>query len=76
VSQPECASEAALGARATGRLHALLNQGPFTLERIDRDRDRYDRLLRIVTRGGESLGLVLVDEGLAEEWQGRRGSWC
>jgi endonuclease YncB( thermonuclease family) len=76
VSAPQCAGEAALGARATGRLQALLNAGPFTLESIDRDRDRYGRLLRTVTRGGESLGLVLVGEGLAEEWRGHRGSWC
>lgn len=76
VSSPECASEATLGAAATERLHALLNAGPFTLEPIDRDRDRYGRLLRTVTRDGESLGAVLVDEGLAEEWRGRRGSWC
>ena len=34
-------------------------------------------LPRIMTpRGGESLGGVLVGEGLAERWQGFRGSWC
>ena len=76
VSSPGCAEEAALGARATGRLHALLNAGPFTLEPVDRDRDAYDRLLRVVTRRGESLGDVLVREGLAEDWRGYRGSWC
>jgi micrococcal nuclease len=27
-------------------------------------------------RGGRSLGEQLVAEGLAERWQGRRGSWC
>ena len=76
VGEPECVYEAELGAAATGRLHALLNAGPFTLEPIDRDRDTYGRLLRTVTRDGESLGAVLVDEGLAEEWRGYRGSWC
>jgi endonuclease YncB( thermonuclease family) len=76
TSAPECAEEAALGAAATGRLHALLNAGPFTVEPTDRDRDQYGRLLRNVTRDGESLGAVLVDEGLAEEWQEYRGSWC
>lgn len=76
VGEPACAREAELGAAATGRLHALLNAGPFTLEEIDRDRDQYGRLLRTVTRDGESLGAVLVDEGLAEEWRGRSGSWC
>src|SRR6188472_3228468 len=62
TSAPQCAREAALGTAATGRMLALLNQGAFTLEPVDRDRDRYGRLLRTVTRGGESLGGVLVGE--------------
>ncbi len=76
VSEPGCAHEAALGTRATARLHALLNAGPFTLEPVDRDRDAYGRLLRVVTRAGESLGDTLVNEGLAEPWRGYRRSWC
>lgn len=76
VSDPGCAHEAELGARATDRLQALLNEGAFDLETVDRDRDKHGRLLRVVTRGGESVGATLVDEGLAEEWQGYRGSWC
>lgn len=76
VGDPQCPAEAALGAKATRRLTALLNAGPFTLERTDRDTDQYDRALRVVTRDGESLGGVLVNEGLAERWQGYRGEWC
>lgn len=80
VSEPDCAAEARLGARATDRLQALLNQGAFTLapnnDGSGRDRDKYGRLLRTVTRDGESLGTVLVREGLAERWKGYRGSWC
>ena len=76
VGDPKCAAEAALGAQATRRLTALLNAGPFTLEQIDRDTDKYGRALRIVTRKGESVGAALVDEGLAERWQGFRGGWC
>jgi endonuclease YncB( thermonuclease family) len=76
VSRPECRREAELGEAATTRLRALLNAGPFTLEPADEDRDRYGRLLRVVTRDGESLGTELVREGLAEEWQGHRGRWC
>ena len=77
VSQPACPREAALGEAASARLAELLNQGPFTLARAgNRDRDRYGRLLRTVTRRGESLGAALVREGLAERWSGRRGSWC
>jgi micrococcal nuclease len=76
VSDPGCAHEAELGARATERLQALLNEGAFELESVDRDRDQYGRLLRVVTRDGASFGATLVDEGLAEEWRGYRGSWC
>ena len=78
TGRPACPHEAALGQAATLRLAELLNQGAFTLGRAPAgdDRDRYGRLLRTVTRGGESLGAVLVREGLAEEWQGRRGNWC
>ena len=76
VSQPACAQEAALGARATRRLTELLNAGPFSLQREGRDIDRYGRMLRVITRRGASLGSTLENEGLAEHWQGRRGSWC
>lgn len=73
---PRCAEEAELGERATLRLRALLNEGDFTLGTIDRDEDRYGRKLRTVMRGGESLGDVLVDEGLARPYAGGRRSWC
>lgn len=73
---PGCAAERALGAAATVRLIALLNAGPFTLRSEGRDTDRYGRALRVVVRDGRSLGAVLVSEGLAEPWQGRRSNWC
>lgn len=76
ISSPGCAAERQLGERAKQRLQALLNQGSFSLERTDRDRDRYGRDLRIITRDGESLGDTLVAEGLAERWQGYRRNWC
>jgi endonuclease YncB( thermonuclease family) len=76
TSEPKCGREAELGRRATKRLTQLLNAGPFTLAAADRDRDRYGRLLRVVTRRGASLGQALVGEGLAESWKGYRGSWC
>lgn len=71
-----CAVEASKGAAATRRLQALLSAGPFALESIDRDTDRYGRKLRVVTRGGESLGGVLVSEGLARWYEGGRQLWC
>ena len=71
-----CPAEAARGEAASRRLVALLNAGQFTLEPWRRERDRYGRLLRVVTRQGRSLGAQLVGEGLAEPWRGRRSDWC
>ena len=76
TSQPKCAAEAELGARATARFTELLNAGAFSLQSVDRATDRYGRALFKVTRGGESVGAVLVREGLAEEWRGYRREWC
>lgn len=72
-----CADEARLGHAATDRLQALLNAGPFDLRPINRDTDRYGRKLRIVVRDGQSLGGILVSEGLARTYRGgHRDSWC
>ncbi len=74
----QCPYETRLAARATQRMRALLAAGPFELRPLSsgRDEDRYGRKLRIVTRGGRSLGDVLVAEGLARTWSGRREPWC
>lgn len=73
-----CPYETALAARATARMRQLLAQGDFELHPppSGRDEDRYGRKLRIVTRAGRSLGDVLVAEGLARTWSGRREGWC
>lgn len=72
-----CAHERELASRATSRMRALLVAGPFELERTGtRDVDVYGRKLRIVTRGGRSLGATMVAEGLARPWRGHREPWC
>jgi micrococcal nuclease len=77
VFSPKCASEAALGRRATERLRELLNAGPFeVVPGGSRDVDRYGRKLRILERHGRSLGDILIAEGLARRWDGARRSWC
>ncbi|MCV3734973.1 thermonuclease family protein [Rhizobium sp. TRM96647] len=77
VSEPQCASEAELGARATRRLLELLNAGHYELAAWEnRDEDKYGRKLRVVMRGGQSIGDKLVLEGLARTWTGRREPWC
>jgi len=71
-----CAEEQRLGDAATLRLQALLNAGPVSLVMGARDTDRYGRKLRVVMRGGVSLGDTLVGEGLARRWIGHREPWC
>lgn len=71
-----CPEERAQAARATQRLSALLAAGPFELVRSGRDEDRYGRKLRVVVRDGRSIGDMLVAEGLARTWTGRREPWC
>ena len=73
---PRCAYEADLGDRATRRLSQLLSAGPFQLVRADRDVDKYGRQLRVVIRDGRSVGKMLVAEGFARSWTGKRRPWC
>lgn len=77
VGDPKCASEAALGAKATQRMLQLVNAGPFQMQAWPgRDEDKYGRKLRVLVRDGRSLGDILVSEGLARTWTGRRQPWC
>ncbi len=76
LSPPRCAYEREKGEAAKRRLLALLNAGPFSLSLNGRDEDRYGRKLRVVARGGRSIGLTLVAEDLAREWSGARKPWC
>jgi endonuclease YncB( thermonuclease family) len=77
ISSPGCPAEYDRGIAARDRLVVLLNDGPFALQPIgNRDKDQYGRKLRVVTRGGASLGDRLVGEGLARTWTGRREPWC
>ena len=73
---PRCAREADLGRRATYRLHDLVNAGPFAIFPVARESGRYGRKLRVLSRSGRSLGDMLVSEGLARTWSGRREPWC
>lgn len=77
IGEPKCASEKALGERTKLRLREMLNAGAFDLAAFEnRDEDKYGRKLRVITRGGRSLGNQLVTEGLARTWTGRREPWC
>lgn len=77
ISDPKCASEYALGQRAKLRLLEILNSGTVDV-RVSgsRDIDKYGRKLRLVLVNGRSVGDILISEGLAWRWEGRRHSWC
>lgn len=77
ISEPRCASEEALGQSAKRRLLELLNSGVVEVRaKGSRDVDRYGRKLRLVLVDGKSVGDVLIAEGLAWPWEGRRHNWC
>jgi micrococcal nuclease len=80
---PRCAKEAELGEAATARLQGLLNEGPFEMRGpIYRDKDRYGRDLRAISRqrpdGGEqSIASDMRESGLARRYLGGfKSEWC
>jgi endonuclease YncB( thermonuclease family) len=73
---PRCDTEARLGNAATEKLHQLLNSGPVTMTSIDRDRDRYGRLLRNVQVNGQDVGEAMIAAGVAREYGTGRKPWC
>lgn len=69
----QCDRERDLARQARERLAALMD-GTIALHR--QGRDRYGRVLARVTAQGRDVGAVLIAEGLAREWKGRRLPWC
>ena len=74
---PQCPGEEVLARRSADRLRELLNQGEFEMiaHRLQR-RDRHGRDLMVVQRNGQSIGALLIDEGLAHRYLGSKRSWC
>lgn len=80
----ECESERVMGYEAKQRLRDMIDAASvivldYKMRRDgDRTRDRYQRLLAILTVDGVDVGTVLIAEGLAEEYngRGRRRDWC
>lgn len=70
----QCAYESDLAQRSKHRLAELL-QGQ-RVEVLRQGSDRYGRTLASVSVNGSDAGDVLVSEGLARTWSGRREPWC
>jgi endonuclease YncB( thermonuclease family) len=78
----QCDSERRLAAAATGKLHSLLNEGPFVMTgRLDGMKDRYGRDLRVLNRPlpdgtMQSIASAMRESGLARRYVGHKSSWC
>ncbi|GGA64040.1 thermonuclease family protein [Pelagibacterium lentulum] len=70
----QCVYESDLAQRSKNRLAELLLGQQVTIHR--QGTDRYGRTLAAVIVNGVDAGDVLVSEGLARTWSGRREPWC
>lgn len=79
IHQAKCPEEKAAGLAAKARTQTLLRRtGKIGLARGDgtRQTDRYGRTLARVYVDGRDLGEILIAEGLARRWTGKRRPWC
>ena len=70
----KCMQEGLQAIQATNRLAEILSTNAFTIR--SNGTDRYGRVLARFVIGDRTAGEMLVDEGLARPWRGRRESWC
>jgi endonuclease YncB( thermonuclease family) len=73
-----CAAERRLGNLAKRRAHELLDVSEVDVVFVPgkRLKDRYGRSLGRIVVTGRDLGEILVAEGLARRWNGKRRPWC
>lgn len=80
IQRSQCDAERRLGLVAKRRLAQLVGEGGITIKRGDpatgRQTDRHGRTLALISVNGRDVGRVLIAEGLAREWAGRREPWC
>lgn len=71
----KCHFERNLAEQAKHRLSELLSAEPFVVARTGED--RYGRTLATIhLRYSGDVGLIMVRDGLARPWVGRRMPWC
>lgn len=71
-----CAAERQLGDRATRQARALITGAENLDVRRTGRIDRYDRIIAFIEIDGRDLGELLIADGLARPWRGRREPWC
>lgn len=75
----KCEREVRLALEAKARLQELVRSANAVTLRSppgERDTDRYGRRLRNVFVDDRNAGDILVNEGLAQVWRGRKAQWC
>lgn len=77
IHHAQCEAERRLGVLTKRRLDDLLQSGPVTMHPSPpTERDKYRRLLVHLFVNGEDVGCILIREGYARPWRGRREDWC
>jgi micrococcal nuclease len=80
VHEAKCQEESELGRAAGERLRELLKGRRIIVHRGDPDtgrlKDKHGRTLATIEVDGRDVGDVLVKEGYARRWTGRREPWC
>lgn len=72
-----CDSERRLARQAKAATQAALDRaGSVTLQPYGRSQDRHGRALAYVIVDNRDFGELLIAQGLARSWTGRRQSWC
>lgn len=80
IHDAKCDAEKRLGMVARRRMSELLTSGRVVIHPGDpvdgRIKDRYGRTLATITIDGNDVGEIMIAEGLARRWTGRRRPWC
>ena len=71
-----CAAERNLGNRATQQARSFITNARQPDVRRTGRIDRYDRVIAFIEIDGRDLGQMMIAEGLARPWRGRREPWC
>lgn len=71
-----CNAERALGARASEAARSLISNAIAVDLHPTGRTDSYGRVIALLTLDGRDLGEILIADGLARPWRGRREPWC